>query len=69
MGLLWATHDEHPTAQLVAVVHDEVVVECDEHDSEAVATWVAECLQTGMETYLHRVPVSVTISVANTWGG
>lgn len=69
LGLLWDTRSRCPSASLVAVVHDEVVVECDAEDAEAVAGWVEQCLRDGMGVYLQRVPVSVTITVAPSWGG
>ncbi len=69
LGLLWETAWRHASAVLVAVVHDEVVVECDAAEAGAVADWVGECLREGMGTYLKSMPVSVTITTAPTWGG
>ena len=69
LARLWETRERHPSAAPVLAVHDELVVECDATEAEAVATWVAGCLQEGMQAYLSRVPARVEAAAAETWAG
>jgi DNA polymerase-1 len=69
LARLWETRDRFPNAVPVLAVHDELVIECDAADAEAVAQWVTQCLQEGMGKYLHSVPVRVEAVVAPTWAG
>ena len=69
LGLLWAGRDRCPSAAPVLAVHDELVVECDAGEAEAVAAWVAACLREGMGRYLRRVPVRVEVRVCRDWSG
>jgi DNA polymerase-1 len=48
LAKLHESRDRFPTAKIVAVVHDDITVECDAAEAEAVKTWVEECMQEGM---------------------
>ena len=69
MALLWKERERFPSAVPVLVVHDELVVECDEDDGPAVKEWVSDVLQRGMGEYVERVRISVKTEVAKTWAG
>ena len=69
-GRLWQYRQEAPTARLVAVVHDEVVVECPAEDAAAVADWLTRHMVGGMEDIVHgAVPIAVEASIARDWAG
>lgn len=59
--------DEHPTAGLINTVHDELVVECDADEAEAVAKAVASEMAAAHATLLRRVPPKVEVEVADHW--
>jgi DNA polymerase I-like protein with 3'-5' exonuclease and polymerase domains len=69
LGLLWERRQEVPGAFPVLVVHDEIVVECDLGQSEAVSTCLKRTMIDGMAPLIDPVPVEVEASVAPTWGG
>lgn len=69
LGEVWRTRDRYPTAAPILAVHDELVIECDEVDANAVAAWVQECLENGMKRYITRVPVRVDVTAARDWSG
>jgi len=62
-------HDElrGGTARIVNVIHDEVVVEADAGEAEAVAETVREAMCRAGEEYVKRVPVKVETEVADEW--
>jgi DNA polymerase-1 len=69
LGLLWERRHEVPGAVPVAVVHDEVLLECDAGQAEAASEWLRRTLVDGMAPLLGPVPVEVEVQVARTWGG
>jgi DNA polymerase-1 len=69
LALLWERREQVPGAFPVLVVHDEIVVECDEAQAEAVAVWLKAAMVAAMATWLDPVPVDVEVKVARTWGG
>jgi DNA polymerase-1 len=66
---LWATRHRCPTALPILAVHDELVIECDASDADIAATWLRDCLETGMRRFLKRAPVRVEVTVARDWRG
>jgi DNA polymerase-1 len=69
LALLWRRRDEVPGALPVLVVHDEIVVECDERQSEATSRWLKGAMVDGMAPLIDPVPVEVDVTVARTWAG
>lgn len=70
LGRLWQHRDEAPTARLVAVVHDEVVMECPAVDAEVVAAWLTRHMVGGMEEIVdYKVPIEVEATIARDWAG
>jgi DNA polymerase-1 len=52
-----------------AVVHDEIVVECDVDQAGAVAAWLHRAMVDGLQPLIDPVPVEVEVKVARTWTG
>ncbi|MBC7794689.1 MAG: DNA polymerase I, partial [Clostridia bacterium] len=57
-----------PSAGLVNVVHDELVVECDVNDATAVAELVRAGMIAAGRQLLRTIPVEVDIAVGEIWG-
>ena len=69
LGLLWERRGQCPGAVPVLVVHDEIVVECDAAQADAVAAWLKQAMLDGMASLVAPVPVEVEVQIAPTWGG
>ncbi len=55
-------------AEIVAVVHDEIVMECAEADVKRTSAWLAKCMRDAAQTYLQRVAVPETkVAVSDHW--
>jgi DNA polymerase I-like protein with 3'-5' exonuclease and polymerase domains len=55
------------SARIVNIIHDEVVVEADADEAEAVATKVERVMCAAGEEYLKTVPVKVETEIADEW--
>ena len=55
------------SAQIVNIIHDEVVVEVDETEAEHIATKVERAMCAAGEEYLRTVPVKVETQIACEW--
>ncbi|HYJ46786.1 MAG TPA: DNA polymerase [Pyrinomonadaceae bacterium] len=55
------------SACIVNIVHDEIVVEADDADTEAVSGKVEDAMCTAGEEYIKKVPVKVETQVADEW--
>ncbi|HEV2705881.1 MAG TPA: DNA polymerase, partial [Pyrinomonadaceae bacterium] len=62
-------HDElkQGTARIVNIVHDEIVVEADAGEAEAVAEKVERAMCDAGEEFVRKVPVKVESLVADEW--
>jgi DNA polymerase-1 len=69
MALLWEQRDQCPGAFPVLAVHDEIVVECNTDQAEAVADWVKSAMVEAMAPLIDPVPVEVEVETSPTWGG
>jgi DNA polymerase-1 len=69
LGLLWERRADCPGAIPVLAVHDELVIECDADQADAVAAWLKQAMLDGMTPLAAPVPVEVEVSTAPTWGG
>jgi DNA polymerase-1 len=69
LALLWERRTEVPSAFPVLAVHDEIVVECDEGQAEAVTAWLKQAMLEAMAPLADPVPVEVEAKVGRTWGG
>lgn len=54
-------------ANVVNLVHDEIVVECEEHLSERVAKLLEKAMKHAGKIVLKQVPVEVEISISKRW--
>lgn len=75
LALLHERRDECPGAFPIIALHDELVIECDEADAEAVASWLERAMKDGMAEVLTlgaagngRVPVEVETKSGECWG-
>src|SRR5881227_2555119 len=55
------------SAKIVNIIHDEIVVEVDEDESQDIATRVERAMCAAGEEYLHTVPVKVEHTTACEW--
>ena len=55
------------SAQIVNIVHDEVVVEADANEAEEIATKLEKVMCAAGEEYLKTVPVKVETEIADEW--
>lgn len=69
LGALFETRQRLPSARPVLTVHDEIVVECDAQDAEAVRDWLESSMRGGMGSLLQRVPVEVESQIGRDWAG
>jgi len=69
LGLLWETQRRAPTAAPILVVHDEIVVECDQGAAEEARAWLVDAMTRGMETVLHQAPAEVEATICANWSG
>ncbi|HYU97969.1 MAG TPA: DNA polymerase [Pyrinomonadaceae bacterium] len=54
-------------AQIVNIIHDEIVVEADAHEAEDVALKVERAMVAAGEEYVKTVPVKVETEIADEW--
>jgi DNA polymerase-1 len=69
LALLWERRDQVPGAFPVLAVHDEIVVEADAGQADAVSVWLKTAMVEAMTPLIEPVPVEVEVKVARTWGG
>jgi DNA polymerase I-like protein with 3'-5' exonuclease and polymerase domains len=69
LALLWERRSACPGAFPVLLVHDEIVIECDETQRDEAMTWVRDAMRDGMAPLLDPVPVEVEVSAGRTWCG
>jgi DNA polymerase-1 len=69
LALLWERREQCPGAFPVLAVHDEIVVEADAAQADAVALWLRQAMLDAMAPLIDPVPVEVEVKVAPTWGG
>jgi DNA polymerase I-like protein with 3'-5' exonuclease and polymerase domains len=62
-------HDElrDTSACIINIVHDEIVVEADANETEAIAKKVEDAMCKAGEEYVKKVPVKVETEVADEW--
>lgn len=67
LALLWETRLACPDAVPVLVCHDEIVVECDGGNVEAVVAWVRQMMGDALYCLIQPVPVIVDAKWGPTW--
>jgi DNA polymerase-1 len=75
-GLKWAMaalhrrREEAPDAQLVAVIHDELLVECPIESAAQTAAWLEKYMVAGMAALVgDAVPIVVETTLGKDWAG
>ena len=66
LGMLYAKLKDTNTS-IVAVVHDEIVLECDEVEAQKTALLLTSTMEEAGSRYLKDVPVVAEASVADSW--
>jgi DNA polymerase-1 len=69
LATLWERRAECPGSFPVLVVHDEIVVECDAGQADAVKVWLRQAMLDGMAPLIAPVPVEVELKVGRSWAG
>jgi len=69
LALLWERRHEAPGAFPVLAVHDEIVIEADADQADAVAAWLKTAMLDALAPLIAPVPVEVEVKVGTTWGG
>jgi DNA polymerase I-like protein with 3'-5' exonuclease and polymerase domains len=67
--LLWERREQAPCAFPVLAVHDEIVVEANADQANAVGSWLKDAMVEAMAPLIAPVPVEVEVKIARTWGG
>ena len=67
MIMLHARRAEHPDAQLVLAVHDELVMECPVDQAQAVSDWLESVMFAAMQPLLERVAVVTEPTIYPRW--
>lgn len=68
LALLWERRAQVPSAVPVLVAYDEIVVECDEQDADAVLSWLVACMTDGMARAMTQAPKVKAAKMKN-WAG
>ncbi len=55
------------SAKLVNIVHDEIVVECDDADTETTSIKLESAMRRAGEKFVSRVPIKVDLHTADAW--
>jgi DNA polymerase I-like protein with 3'-5' exonuclease and polymerase domains len=68
LALLWERREQVPGAFPVLAVHDEIVIECDTGQAQAVSAWLRQAMIDGFGSWLDPVAVDVEVKIAPSWG-
>ena len=72
MAHLGEGREEHPGAQPILTVHDEIVIECGRAEAEAVAAWLGSALRNAISSVLGYPELAgegaVETAVIDAWG-
>lgn len=69
LALLLPRLAEFPTARVVMMIHDEVIIEPDVQDAVAVARIVATSLEEGMNRFLKHTTATVEVDIVQDYAG
>jgi DNA polymerase-1 len=56
-------------AKLIAVVHDEILLECPTREAKRVAALLKQCMVLAAKELLNPIPVEVDVKILPSWGG
>jgi DNA polymerase-1 len=67
---LYQDRHAHPEARVIAVVHDEILVECPTQDAPAVGEWVKRHMERAMSQAVRgEVPIVADVTIGRDWAG
>ena len=66
---LYQDRQQVPSACVVNVIHDEILVECDAGDADTVAAWLTGHMEAAGAALLPDVPVVAEAEIMRDWGG
>jgi DNA polymerase-1 len=69
LARLWEDRHAHPDAVPVLVVHDEIVLECDADQAEAVAAWLTTHMEAAGAALVLDVPIVAEAATFANWSG
>jgi DNA polymerase-1 len=55
------------SGKLVNIVHDEVIVECDDTESTEIAKVLENAMETAGKEFIKKVPIKVDAHIADEW--
>jgi len=65
---IWDRRHERPTAKLVALIHDEIILEERDDQAEETGRWLrAAMIETG-NAIIDPIPVDASVKIGQTWG-
>jgi DNA polymerase-1 len=71
LALLWERRHECPHAFPILVVHDEIVIECDEDKAEEARDWLMSAMEDGMNMVVNvsepYVPIEIETAISDSW--
>ncbi|UMM22138.1 hypothetical protein L5515_003507 [Caenorhabditis briggsae] len=56
----------HNEVEIVLTIHDEVLVECPEHQKSEISTVIQDCMQSALSNLL-RVPMKISLKTGRSW--
>lgn len=69
LAMVWSDREHYKDTKPVAVVHDEIVLECPADKAEEVAERLVGVMKAGMSSVLKTVPVEVECTICSDWSG
>jgi DNA polymerase-1 len=67
---LFAHREDVPSAQVINIIHDEVLVECERSQAASVAAWMQQHMEAGMQIALKgKTSTPIEVSVGQSWAG
>ena len=68
LGMLYVVLKDTNTS-IVAVIHDEIVLECDEIAAQETVLLLKNTMEEAGSRYMKDVPVAAEASIADSWAG
>lgn len=66
---LWEKRNEFPDARVVALIHDEIILETPEELADATGRWLKDRMITVGNALIDPIPTDTEIKIGKTWGG
>lgn len=70
LARLWQDRQSCPTARVIGVVHDEIIVEAPLHEAEAAKAWLKQHMEAAMTRVVRgKVPIVADVKIGQDWAG